>query len=169
MAQIGNGSVEVRRAWRLTTGVLAAAASAMALMPLAASAATQADYDTNYCDGGSLVNHTTKNFLSNGTMYFGWCANSSGKMTTATVKYSKDAGSAVSIRFGYEWTNSNGGAVAGTWYDSTGAVTVKKGQTWGARFRRSPAEAPPSSNSTCMRGIMKVNGTTVYSTGVSCR
>lgn len=138
------------------------------LNPGSATAATQSDYSVTYCDGGTHVG-SGKNDLTNGQLGFGWCKNSSGKATTITVKYTKIFGGNISAKFGYEWTSSTAGTTAGRHWDQSAnsTVTIEAGETWGARFRRDPAEAPPSSSTKCIRGLMKV-GTTVYSTRVVC-
>ncbi|MFN7151375.1 MAG: hypothetical protein ACK4V6_18085 [Microthrixaceae bacterium] len=133
-----------------------------------AHAIQKASYSLSYCHDGTFKG-TGKNELSNGTLSFGWCAKNGGA-TTITVKYSKHSGSDVRIRLGYEWVNSNGGAAAGRhWDQSSGStVTAKAGETWSARFQRNPPQQPPSSLSKCLRGLMLVDGTTVYSTYVVC-
>lgn len=90
-------------------------------------------------------------------------------MTTLTVKYTKIFGTNITAQFGYEWVDSDGSPTAGRHWDQSAnnVVTIQAGQTWGARFRRSPAEAPPSSGTKCLRGLMKGDGI-VYSTRVVC-
>jgi len=133
-----------------------------------AHAAQQIDYSLNYCYSGTFVGEG-KNDLSNGDLYMGWCKTSTGKATTITVKYRKDSGTNVSAQFGYEWVDSDGSPSAGRHWDqsATNVVTVQASQTWGARFKRDPAEAPPSSSTKCIRGLMRSNGV-VYSTRVVC-
>lgn len=134
----------------------------------AANAATEADYNVEYCDGGSLQG-TGYNRLERGLINFGWCANSSGSATTITVKYKKNTGGDIQARFGYEWVNK-AGTVSGFrhWDQSANnIVTIQAGETWGARFRRSPAESSGDSYTNCMRGLLKADGA-VYSTSVVC-
>lgn len=136
------------------------------MLPTSAQAATQANYDISYCDGGTLAG-TGTNDLSNGKLSFGWCKTSTGKMTTLTVKYQKIFGENVTATFGYEWVASDGSPTAGRHWDQTGSVTIQASQTWGARFRRDPAEEKPGSATPCMRGLLRANGI-VYSTRVVC-
>ncbi|MBO9522712.1 MAG: hypothetical protein J7518_14355 [Nocardioidaceae bacterium] len=146
------------------------ALTAVVAMPGAATAAQQVNYNVQYCASGT-ASKVGYNYLSNGKLTFAWCYTSTGKMTTLTVRYDRDSDATprtISVQFGYEWTNSSGGAIAGSHWDSTGAVSIGAGQTWGARFYRSPAEIPPGSLSECMRGKIKASGTTVYSTQVRC-
>jgi hypothetical protein len=135
-------------------------------IPSTAHAATQSNYNVSYCDGGTLAG-TGENDLTNGRLTFGWCKTSSNKMTTLTVKYEKFLGTNITATFGYEWTNSNGGAYVGRHWDSTGSVVIQASQTWGARFRRNPAEATPNSSYPCMRGLLRANGQ-VFGTRVVC-
>lgn len=136
------------------------------VVPTAANGATQADYNVAYCDGGTYVGVGTNN-LSNGTVRSGWCKSGTGA-TTITVRYDKYSGSDVTVRFGYQWTNSSGGNVGGTNWDSTGWVTVRSGEIWGARFRRSPAEQPPNGQS-CVQGLLQVSGQGTFETYTVCR
>lgn len=147
-------------------GILLAALVALVGIPSAASAAKEAAYKITYCYSGSNVGIGT-NSLSNGTVRAGWC-NSGSKATTITVKYEKNSGSAVSVQFGYRWTNSDGGNIGGTHYDSTGSVTVKAGKTWSARFKRDPAQSPPDGQK-CIQGLIKVKDQGVFPTHTICR
>lgn len=146
--------------------VIMVGALALVFAPQGAQAATQTDYNISYCDGGTLAG-TGSNDLQNGRLSFGWCKTAGGAMTTLTVKYYKALGTNVTATFGYEWVASDGSPSAGRHWDSTGSVVIQASQTWGARFRRSPAETKPSSSTPCMRGLMKAGGV-VYSTRVVC-
>lgn len=161
MKQVNRKSV-----WR--NAFFGIAFTVLAFSPSSALAATFSNYNTAYCDGGTLVGEGD-NTLDNGFLHFGWCSTSTGKMTTLTVKYFKDRGSPVNVTFGYEWTNAQGGVTSGRHWDqsSNNVVTVEAGEVWGARFRRDPAEAPPSGYTRCMRGLMKTSDR-VYATRVVC-
>jgi len=136
------------------------------MLPTTAHAATQADSNITYCDGGTLAG-TGTNDLCNSKLSFGWCTTSTDKMTTLTVKYTKIFGENVTATLGYERVASDGSPTAGRHWDQSGSVTIQASQTWGARFRRNPAEAKPGSAMPCMRGLLRANGT-VYSTRVVC-
>jgi hypothetical protein len=154
----------IKAAGGVVTLVAALLGSVMVASP--ASAATQADYNLAYCYSGSYVG-SGSNVLDNGTLSFGWCKTSTNKATTITVKDFKRCGTNITATFGYEWVNSGGTTTAGRHWDQTGSVTIQASQTWGARFKRDPAEAKPSSTTPCLRGLMKANGV-VYSTRVVC-
>jgi hypothetical protein len=143
------------------------ALSCLFAMPGTASAAQQTNYNIDYCYSG-VFQGSGENNLSNGRLSFGWCA-TSGKATTVTVKYHKDAGANVKVQFGYEWVDADGSPTAGRHWDQSAnnVVTVQATQTWGARFKRDPAEAAPSSSTKCIRGLMKADGV-VYSTRIVC-
>lgn len=145
----------------------AAVATVLLATPSAATAATEANYSITYCDGGSNVGVGT-NDLSLGTVRMGWCKNSNNRATTITVKYEKDGGPAITARFGYRWTNSSGGNIGGTHWDSTGTVRIAAGEKWGARFRRNPAQAAPDGQK-CIQGLLKVAGQGTFPTHTVCR
>lgn len=151
----------------LMVGICAALA---AVVPASgAMAATQANYDLSYCSSGTYEGSAYSD-AQNGRLSVGWCSNSSGtKATTITVKYTKQLGTNIRATFGYEWADSSGTNSGGRHWDTTGAVTIQASQTWGARFKRNPAESRPSSSLKCVRGLMKVGSKAViYSTRVKC-
>jgi len=156
-----------RHAIRFTVAVLAVLLVWAGLAP--AHSATQTDYKLKYCYSGTYEGSAYAD-ATNGRLYVGWCSTSSGKKaTTMTVKYHKQQGNSIRATFGYEWTDADGINTGGRHWDSKGAVTIAANTVWGARFKRSPAEARPNSKLKCMRGLMKVGSkAVVYSTRIVC-
>lgn len=134
--------------------------------PSTAEAATKSDYSLTYCYSSSTFRGSGSNSLSNGTLSAGFCNYAAGGVGTATVKYKKTGGTAVTVQLGYEFVNASGSTASGRVLDTS--FTIRAGETWSHRWNyASPGRYSPSGNTPCMRGVMKV-GADVYSTRVVC-
>lgn len=145
------------------------AALFLSLVATPSEAAYQSSLTPSYCPVGTLVG-TGTNTLSNGSLAFGRCRDTDGDALVVTVKYTKTAGAAVDLRFGYEWTNMYGTVTAGRTWDTSAnsTVTANSSETWSYRFMNSPADSQPSGQTPCVRGLMKIDNLLVYVTTIAC-
>lgn len=145
------------------------AALFLSLVATPSEAAYQSSLTPSFCPVGTLVG-TGTNALTNGSLAFGWCQDNDGDALVVTVKYTKTAGAAVDLRFGYEWTSANGSVTAGRTWDTSAnsTVTANASETWSYRFMNSPADSQPSGQTPCVRGLMKIDSLLVYATTIAC-
>jgi hypothetical protein len=141
----------------------------LAILATPAEAAYQSSLTPSYCPIGTLVG-TGSNALTNGSLAFGWCRDTDGDALVVTLKYTKTAGAAVDLRFGYEWTNMYGTVTAGRTWDTSAnsTVTANSSETWSYRFLNSPADSQPSGQTPCVRGLMKIDNLLIYATTIAC-
>lgn len=131
-----------------------------------AGAAVKSSYSLSYCYSSSSYQGYGTNSLSNGTLYGGFCTYGAGGVGTATVKYTKTGGSAVSVQLGWEFVSASGSTASGRVLDTS--FTISAGETWSWRWNyASPGRYSPSGNTPCMRGVLKA-GADVFSTRVVC-
>lgn len=155
---------------RARAGLLLVAFSFLASLANAgaAQAASQGSWDITNCAGrGSFVG-SGANSLSNGTLSAGFCRYSAGGVSTATVKYAKTAGAAVTATLCWEFVSANGSTASGRTCDPEGSFTISAGQTFSQRWPyASPGRYSPSGTTPCLRGVLKV-GPDAFSTRVVC-
>lgn len=113
------------------------------------------------------------NSLSNGTLASAFChyAGSHG-ISQVNIEYKKTAGDPVTLRFGWEFTASNGSSSYGRVLDNgafTQTVNTTKTFTW---QYADPGVRTPTGNAPCVRGVLLqyLNGVVQYTftTSVVC-
>lgn len=93
--------------------------------------------------------------LSNGTLRAAFCHYSSiHTISQVNIEYEKTGGSAVTLRFAWEWTDSSGSSSYGRQYDN-GSFTETAGQTRGFTWwYTNPGVSSPNINAPCVRGVL---------------
>lgn len=119
------------------------------------------------CTGGATYRGSGSASLTNGTLAASVCRFSPGGVATVNIQYVKTGGSAVTVRFAWEWVDRTGSNPTGRRYDQ-GSFSISSGQTRGFQWTyASPGVYAPSGNAPCVRGVL-TQGSNVYSTRIIC-
>jgi hypothetical protein len=108
-----------------------------------------------------------ENDLSNGTLLAGFCGHTYD-VKRVNIQYQKTGGGTVTLRFGWQFVDANGGNAKSITWDA-GAFTQSSGQTKYYKWTYPTITPDRVDPARCMRGVLRdVNAGVNYSTRVVC-